>query len=79
MSDKPDVLDYLRERFNRLDAAEERINAKLDDIGRRLTAVENEVGRLRTSVQTNHGNAMHRLDGFEQRMGRLRRHERLRH
>ena len=71
MSDNQDVLDFLRERFKRVDDKLDRIGADMLEVKERLTAVEIQVGNLSGTEASHYGATMLRLDRLEQRLDRI--------
>ncbi len=68
-----EVLDYLREQFDRLDLKLDRLTADLGEIRQRLTTLEIQGGGFVATEQSHYGQTMLRLDRFGDRLDRIER------
>jgi hypothetical protein len=68
-----EILDFLRERFNRVETRLERIDLTLREHGQRLTILEAQMAQLSASEQGHYAAIMQRLDGTNDRLERLER------
>jgi hypothetical protein len=73
MSDAPNVLDYLREQFGRLNQRLDRSDQKLAEVSQRLTTMETQIGHLTATEQIHYGMTMQRFDNVEGRLDRIER------
>ena len=68
-----EVLDYLREQFDRLKPKLDRLTADLGEIRQRLTTLEIQGGGFVATEQSHYGQTMLRLDRFGDRLDRIER------
>lgn len=68
-----EIIDFLRERFNRIDTRLERIELNQREHGQRLSILESQMAQLSASEQGHYAAIMQRLDHLSDRIERIER------
>lgn len=68
-----DVIDFLRERFGRVDAQLDEIKRTQREHGQRITLLEQQMAQFSANEQHHYANVMLRLDGIADRLERIER------
>lgn len=68
-----EIIDFLRERFGRVDAQLDAINRTQREYGQRITLLEQQMAQFSANEQNHYANVMLRLDGLADRLERIER------